>query len=92
VARDTTAIPDHPLECYRLLSEVTHTGRKYLGSPLGRNLQINQTTALAADSYPEMEGLYSWGSKHFGIKPTLTHASSPLLQSNLPVEAFVNRV
>jgi len=31
--------------------------------------------ALAADNYPEMEGLCSWGSKHFGIKPTLTHAS-----------------
>jgi DNA-binding HxlR family transcriptional regulator len=24
---------------------------------------------------PLMEGLCSWGSKHFGIKPTLTHAS-----------------
>jgi hypothetical protein len=31
--------------------------------------------SATADNYPEMEGLCSWDSKHFGIKPTLTHAS-----------------
>jgi hypothetical protein len=77
VARDTTAIPGHPLlvvssiACYqKLLTLVAN-----IWEARCRSLQINQTTALAADNYPEMEGLCSWGSKHFGIKPTLTRAS-----------------
>src|ERR1700720_49157 len=67
----------------RLLSEVTHTGCKYLGSPFAGT--------VAAAIILRWRASALGAANIFGIKPTHTRPS-PLLQSNLPVKTFVNRV